>query len=108
MKNNLPLLLSFGIMTGFLVFGLWMAFDVQPKQMDDIYDSLVTNQTHRNSLTCENLELAIASGNQQMALNKPVKLIEELKDIAKEKECQFQRPDLWLDGYEPTNRSNQE
>ena len=101
-KTYLPIIVSFTLITIMLGFGLWMAFDVQPQQMDLIYESLVTNQTHRDSIPCGDLELAIASGNQQMVLNKPIKLIDELKEIAKERDCKFQRPDLWLDGYEGT------
>ena len=90
--------IAVGILLG---YGLWFAFVDTPKQMDILLEILETNQTHVDSLPCENIELAIASGYQQMALNPPIKLIEKLKEIAKEKECQFQRPDLWLDGYEP-------
>lgn len=97
------MIIAFVISIGMLGYVLWNGFVFTPKQMDMILESLETNQTHVDSLKCEDIELAIASGNQQMLLNKPVKLIDKLKEIAKDKECQFKRPDLWLDGYEPNN-----
>lgn len=98
-----PVIIAFLISIGMLGYVLWNGFVFAPKQMDMILESLETNQTHVDSLKCEDIELAIASGHQMMLLNKPVKLIDKLKEIAKDKECQFKRPDLWLDGYEPNN-----
>lgn len=97
----ISIIISFAIIAIMLAFVLWMMFELQPDYADAIYDSLVTNQTLRNSIPCEKIEIVIASGEQMMITNKPQKLIDELKDIAIERQCQFERPDLWLDGYSP-------
>lgn len=104
-KENIQIIFSLIIMIGMITVVIWNVWSVAPEQMDMIYKSLENNPEHVESLTCENIELAIASAHQQMALNKPVKLIEKLKEIAKDKECQFERPDLWLDGYQPQKES---
>ena len=75
-------------MIGIPTYMFVSSFQVSNEMDDQLYELLTTNQTHVDSLTCENLQTGIEAG-ERLTFMKPEKTLPVLKQIAVDKNCDF-------------------
>ena len=75
-------------MIGIPTYMFVSTFQFSNEMDDDLYELLTTNQTHVDSLTCDNLQTGIEAA-ERLTVMKPTKTLPVLKQIAVDKNCDF-------------------
>jgi len=89
-KENKLVLIGLCMTVPMLGLGTWLLyyFSYEAIDYDLLHELLTTNQTHIDSLACDDVQIGIVTIDR-MILNKPTQIKEDLHKIAVDKKCPF-------------------